>query len=42
MQPAHEVSGCFGSSNLLFLKIHITVGGGAVFGVVGMKSGRYY
>jgi hypothetical protein len=42
MQPVREVSGYFGSNNLLFLKIHIKVGGGAVFGVVGMKSGRYY
>jgi len=42
MQPVREVSGCFGSNDLLFLKIHITVGEGSVFGVVGMKSGRYY
>ena len=42
MQPVREVSACFGSNNLNFLKIHITVGGSAVFSVEWMKSGKYY
>jgi len=42
MHPVRGVSGCFGSNNFHFLKIHVTVGGGAVFGVQWLKSGRYY
>jgi hypothetical protein len=42
MQPVREVSCCFGSNNLHFLNIHITVGGSAVFGVEWMESGGYY
>jgi hypothetical protein len=42
MRPVREVSGCFGSNDFHFLKIHMTVGGSAVFGVDWLKSGRYY
>lgn len=42
MQPVRGVSSCFGSNNLHFLKIHMTVGGSAVFGVEWMESGKYY
>jgi hypothetical protein len=33
MQSVREVSGCFGSKNIHFLKIYITVRGSAVYGV---------
>ena len=42
MQLLREISGCFGSNNLHFLKINITVGGSAIFSVGSMKSGIYY